>query len=48
MHATSSAGAQAHLSGRLPLPQAALHQVIGQGFVDAKDKERCYHDRQSH
>lgn len=34
----ASAGAQAsqvHLSGRLPLPQAALRQAIGQAFVDA-------------
>lgn len=34
----AGAGAQAnqvHLSGPLPLPQAALHQAIGQAFVDA-------------
>jgi hypothetical protein len=49
MLATSSAGAQAnqvHLAGRRPLPQAVLHQAIGQELVDAK--ERCYRDRQSH
>ncbi len=37
MHAISSAGAQAgqvQLSGRLLLQEAALHQAIGQGFVD--------------
>jgi len=34
----AAAGAQAsqvHLSGRLPLPPAALHQAINQAFVDA-------------
>jgi hypothetical protein len=48
MLTTSSAGAQAsqvHLSGRLPLPRAALHQAIGQEFVNAK--ERGCRDRQS-
>jgi hypothetical protein len=34
----AGAGVQAsqiHLAGRLPLSQAALHQAIGQAFVDA-------------